>query len=76
MEPELDDIAGVWATEFRTSVTEHEFTIDFIRVGPFDERRVVVARLACSHGMLGQLATELQAVWQAWIWRSSAPEDE
>jgi hypothetical protein len=29
--PELDDIAGVWATAFRTTVTENELTLDFVR---------------------------------------------
>ncbi len=76
MDPELHDIAGVWATDFRTAVTEHEFTLDFIRIDPFDERAAVVARIACSHAMLGRLTLELEAVWQHWMWGSSQPEEQ
>jgi hypothetical protein len=57
--PEIDDIGGVWATDFRTAVTEKEFTLDFIRVDPFDGRAVVVARVACSHATMAELADAL-----------------
>jgi hypothetical protein len=74
--PELDDIAGVWATGFRTTVTENELTLDFVREDPFDGRTIVVARVACSHAVFSNLVDELAARWHDWVWRSSPPEDE
>jgi hypothetical protein len=72
--PEIDDIGGVWATDFRTAVTEKELTLDFIRVDPFDGRAVVVSRVACSHATMGDLAEDLGRIWQDWTWGSSPPE--
>ncbi|MFN2469783.1 MAG: hypothetical protein ABR583_02120 [Gaiellaceae bacterium] len=74
-EPELVDVAGVWATGFRTAVTVHELVLDFIREDPFDGRAVVVSRVACSHAVMGALADELARVWHEWVWRSSPPEE-
>jgi hypothetical protein len=74
--PEIDDIGGVWATEFRTAVTEDGLTLDFIRVDPFDGRAVVVSRVACSHVTMAALAEDLGANWQDWVWRSSPPEEQ
>jgi hypothetical protein len=73
--PEIYDIGGVWATDFRAAVTEKEFTVDFIRVDPFDGRAVVVARVACSHATLGELAEDFGRIWHDWTWRSSPPEE-
>jgi hypothetical protein len=73
--PEVDDIAGVWATDFRMAVTANDLTLDFIREDPFDERAVVVARVACSHAVFAEFVAELSAKWQDWMWRSSPPED-
>jgi hypothetical protein len=72
--PEVDDVAGVWATDFRMVVTPNELTLDFVREDPFDGRSVVVARVACSHNVFGELAARLSARWQDWAWRSSPPE--
>jgi hypothetical protein len=73
--PEVDDVAGVWATDFRTTVTKHELTLDFVREDPFDSGAVVVARVACSHAVFADLVEDLEATWQDWVWRSSPPEE-
>jgi hypothetical protein len=74
--PEIYDVGGVWATDFRIAVTEKELTLDFIRVDPFDGGAVVVARVACSHITMGDLVEELARVWHDWTWRSSPPEEQ
>ena len=75
MDPEIPDIGGVWATQFRTALTVDGLTIDFVRLDPFDGTRVVVARVACSHAMLGDLAAALRDVWHDWVWQSSPKEE-
>jgi hypothetical protein len=74
--PEIDDIGGVWATDFRMAITEHELTLDFIRVDPFNGRAAVVSRVACSHALMGNLAEDLARNWHDWVWRSSPPEEQ
>jgi hypothetical protein len=34
--PEVDDIAGVWATDVRMAVTANDLTLDFIREDPLE----------------------------------------
>jgi hypothetical protein len=73
--PDIDDIGGVWATDFRMAVTEDGLTLEFIRVDPFDGAAVVVSRVACSHATMGDLVEDLAGHWQDWIWHSSPPEE-
>jgi hypothetical protein len=75
MDAEVPDVGGVWATHFRTALTVDGLTIDFIRTDPFDGTGVVVARVACSHAMFGDLAATLQDVWHDWVWGSTPKED-
>jgi hypothetical protein len=74
--PEIHDVGGVWATDFRAAVTEDGLTLDFVRVDPFDGHAVVVSRVACSHATMGDLAADLGERWQDWAWRSSPPEEQ
>jgi hypothetical protein len=77
-EPELivppDLIAGAWANTARVRHSPDEITIDFIRLDPFENRRIVVARVAMTPWFIGDLADSLQRVWQTWRRNSMPPE--
>lgn len=75
LEPLLADtpqLGGVWANWARVVESEHEFTIDFVRVdyasGP-PHQGIIVARVAMSPVLLTQLADTLQETLQKYIER-------
>jgi hypothetical protein len=60
-------MAGVWAKVASITQTVHEFTLDFIRLdgsAPPPGRGIVVARVAFSPLLAGQLAELLNDAWQ------------
>ena len=70
--PEL--IVGVWANAARVRQLPEEITIDFIRRDPFENRGIVVARVAGTPRFMGEVADSLQRVWQTWMRNSMPPE--
>ena len=71
-----EQLAGVWANAARVAWSEHEFTIDFMRVDPFEPRRIVVARVSGSAAFVMQLNDMLRAVWHDWAKLAMPPEIE
>ncbi len=72
-----EQMAGVWANVASISQTVHEFTLDFIRIdgsAPPPGRGIVVARIAFSPLMAGQLADLLRDAWQQYAQIPDAPE--
>lgn len=62
---EPDKMAGVWANFAAVSHSEHEFTIDFIRMDTGNPSQgIVVARVAVSPLFITQLVDALQSNWQ------------
>jgi hypothetical protein len=57
-------MAGVWANFARVAHSEHEFTLDFVRIDTADQTRgVVVARVAVSPLFVTQLIDALGDNW-------------
>jgi Protein of unknown function (DUF3467) len=59
-------LAGVWANWAQVSYTDHEFTIDFVRMDPLEPREIVVARVSSSSLFIMHLIDTLKSVWHAW----------
>ncbi len=55
---------GVWANFAAVSHSEHEFTIDFIRVDQAGENGVVTARVNVSPLFVTQLQEALRLNWE------------
>jgi hypothetical protein len=63
---EPHQLAGVWANFGRVNHSEHEFTLDFVRIDYSEvppKRGIVVARVAVSPLFITQLIDALQANW-------------
>jgi hypothetical protein len=79
---EPSQMAGVWANVVSISQTEHEFTLDFIRMdatAPPPGRGIVVARVAFSPLLASQLSELLMGAWQRYAHESlklGEPHDE
>lgn len=60
--------AGVWANAFSVDVSDHEVTVDFVRVDHSVDPNVgtVVARVAMSPKLLGQIVDGLTETWDAY----------
>ena len=59
--------AGVWANWAQVSHSEHEFTLDFVRLDPLMAGKgIVVARVAVSPLFITQLIDALQTNWQGY----------
>jgi hypothetical protein len=71
-----EQLAGVWANEARVGWSEHEFTIDFVRLDPFQPRGIIVARVSGSAAFVMQLIEMLRAVWHDWARKAMPPEVE
>ena|SRR2546427_8846391 len=60
-----DQMAGVWANWAQVNHTEHEFTLDFVRLDPTQPQTgIVVARVAVSPLFITQLIDALQSNWR------------
>lgn len=57
---------GVWANFAVVSHTEHEFTIDFIRVDPGRTQGIVTSRVNVSPLFVTQLQEALRLNWDAY----------
>jgi hypothetical protein len=67
-------LAGVWANSARVDAKSDEFTIDFIRVDPWQPRAMVVSRVALSPNFVREFLDEAERVWQTWADRTLPPE--
>ncbi|MDQ3985219.1 MAG: DUF3467 domain-containing protein [Actinomycetota bacterium] len=63
-----EQMAGVWANWAQVGHSEHEFTLDFVRVeyGATPVRGIVVARVSVSPLFVTQLIEALNTNWQAY----------
>jgi hypothetical protein len=59
--PEM--FGGVWANFATVTHSEHEFTIDFIRVDPLQSKGMVTARVNVSPLFITQLQEALKSNW-------------
>ena len=69
-----EQLAGLWANHAQVSYSEHEFTIDFVRLDPTVPRGIVVARLSGSATFIMQLIDTLNDVWHDWAKKAMPPE--
>jgi len=68
-----EEFAGRWANVAQLQRTPHEFTLDFIRVGPQGQFGTVVARVNFSPLLLYQLVDLLNAHWRAYTEEAGSP---
>lgn len=61
---EREMMPGVWANFARVSHSQHEFTLDFVRLEPDGKQGIVVARVSVSPLFVTQLIDALKANWQ------------
>ncbi|HEX6699866.1 MAG TPA: hypothetical protein VF101_03970 [Gaiellaceae bacterium] len=77
-EPEIfvpdHQLPGVWANWARLNYSKHEFTIDFVRIDPFANVGVVVARVSGSELFLTHVLDAMTTLWQDLMRRSLPPE--
>jgi hypothetical protein len=69
-----DEFPGHWANLAQLQRTPHEFTLDFIRVGPQGQFGQVVSRINFSPLLLYQLVDLLNAHWRAYTEEAGPPE--
>lgn len=71
-----DQMAGVWANWAQVYHSEHEFTIDFVRMDPASRspRGIVVARVSVSPLFITQLIDALQRNWSQYAEKAMPKE--
>jgi hypothetical protein len=72
-----EQMAGVWANFASVSHSEHEFTIDFVRMdgtAPPPGRGIVVGRVSMSPLFITQLIDALQKNWSGYA-QKAMPRD-
>jgi len=69
-----EQVAGVWANWAHVASSNHEFTLEFVRIDPFEPRGIVLARVSFSPLFVTQLIDALSAVWQTWVQKALPPE--
>src|SRR3954453_7954435 len=72
-----EQMAGVWANFASVSHSEHEFTIDFVRMdgtAPPPGRGIVVARVSMSPLFITQLIDALQKNWSGYAQKAMPRE--
>jgi hypothetical protein len=72
-----EQIGGVWANFAQVSHSQHEFTIDFIRMdgtAPPPGRGIVVARVSMSPLFVTQLIDALQKNWSGYAQKAMPRE--
>ena len=62
-----EQFPGHWANLVMIARTPHEFTLDFLRVGPGGQQAMVVTRVNCSPLLFGQLLEAMQAQWDTYL---------
>ena len=71
---EPDKLAGLWSNWAQVYFSDHEFTIDFVRLDPNQPRGIVVSRVSGSALFIMQLIDTLHAAWQDWA-KKAMPEE-
>jgi hypothetical protein len=72
-----EEFAGKWANAAAIARTPHEFTLDFMRIGPQGQQGMVVSRVSFSPLLASQLLDLLGEQWRAYTEESGIPpEDE
>jgi hypothetical protein len=73
LEPTIPDITippewvpGAYANATVVAYNAFEFTIDFVRLDPWNNTGVVVARISCPHEVANQFAITLTQQLQSW----------
>jgi hypothetical protein len=70
-----DEFAGKWANAAQLQRSPHEFTVDFVRMGPQFLQGQVVARISFSPLLLGELAELFNTAWQQYTEEAGIPPE-
>lgn len=71
-----EEFGGRWANAAQLQRTPHEFTLDFIRVGPQGQFGVVQARINFSPLLLAELREVFNNAWQQYTEQAGMPGNE
>ncbi len=71
-----EEFAGKWANAASIARTPHEFTLDFLRIGPQGQQGIVVSRVSFSPLLASQLVDLLNEQWQAYTQESGVPTED
>jgi Protein of unknown function (DUF3467) len=71
MPPEIFE--GKWANMAMLQRSPHEFTLDFVRLGPQGQQGIVVARISFSDVLLGDLVEIFNAHWEVYTQEAGIP---
>jgi len=70
-----EEFGGRWANVAQLQRTPHEFTLDFIRVGPQGQFGTVVARINFSPLLLAELVEVFNTAWQQYTEEAGMPKE-
>jgi hypothetical protein len=70
-----EEFAGKWANAAAIARTPHEFTLDFLRIGPQGQQGIVVSRVSFSPLLASQLLDLLGEQWRAYTEESGIPPE-
>ena len=68
-----EEFAGKWANAAAIARTPHEFTLDFMRIGPQGQQGMVVSRVSFSPLLASQLLDLLGEQWRAYAAEAGIP---
>ncbi|HUN79126.1 MAG TPA: DUF3467 domain-containing protein [Solirubrobacteraceae bacterium] len=71
-----EEFGGRWANAAQLQRTPHEFTLDFIRVGPQGQFGTVQARINFSPLLLAHLAELFGNAWEQYTKEAGMPKEE
>ena len=71
-----EEFRGRWANAASLSRTPHEFTLDFIRMGPGWQTGQVVARVSFSDLLMADLAELFREQWDLYTKEAGVPPEE
>lgn len=70
-----EEFAGKWANAASLARTPHEFTLDFMRIGPQGQQGMVVSRVSFSPLLASQLLDLLGEQWRDYTAESGIPPE-
>jgi hypothetical protein len=68
-----EEFAGKWSNAVSIARTPHEFTLDFLRIGPQGQQGIVVSRVSFSPLLASQLLELLGEHWQSYAEEAGIP---
>jgi hypothetical protein len=71
-----EEFGGRWANAAQLQRTPHEFTLDFVRIGPQGQFGVVQARINFSPLLLAELREVINVAWQKYTDEAGMPGTE